>query len=136
MRPESSSRIAPNWPWIGKMTIISQFADMTSSSNFFGVDFFDSSSLVTGPSFMSILPLVLELCYKGLTRSLEIGNTPEFCPISGDWSDLGIPILVRMSLMKYYQMLQNAMVTICTSKIWKSLYEDKKQNLIKYRKKY
>ena len=56
--------------------MVSQFADMTSSSIFFGVDFFDSSSLVTGPSFMSILPLVLELCYKGLTRSLEIGNTP------------------------------------------------------------
>ena len=98
--------------------MVSQFADMTSSSNFFGVDFFDLSSLVTGPSFMSILPLVLELCYKGLTRSLEMEiHLSEFCPISGEWSDLEIPILVRMYLLKYYQMLQNAMGTICTSKI-------------------
>ena len=134
MRSESSSRIAPNWPWIRKMTMVSQFADMTSSSNFFVVDFFDSSSLVTGPSFMSILPLVLELCYKGLTRSLEIGNTPVWV----------LPNIWRLERLRdtnsgtnvSNEILPNAMVTICTSKIWKSLYEDKKQNLIKYRKKY
>ena len=134
MRPESSSRIAPNWPWIGKITMTSQFAHMTSSSNFFDVDFFDSSSLVTGPSFMSILPLVLELCYKGLTRSLEIGNTPVWV----------LPNIWRLERLRdtnsgtnvSNEILPNAMVTICTSKIWKSLYEDKKQNLIKYRKKY
>ena len=41
--------------------------------------------------------------YKGLTRNPEIGNTPsEFCPISGDWDELGIPNLARMSLMKCY----------------------------------
>ena len=134
MHPESSSRIAPNWPWIGKMTMVSQFAGMTSSSNFFDVDFFDSSSLVTGPSFMSILPLVLELSYKGLTRSLEIRNTPVWV----------LPNIWRLERLRdtnsgtnvSNEILPNAMVTICTSKIWKSLYEDKKQNLIKYRKKY
>ena len=41
--------------------------------------------------------------YKGLIRNPEIGNTPsDFCPISGDWDDLGIPNLARMSLMKCY----------------------------------
>ena len=41
--------------------------------------------------------------YKGLTRNPEIGNTPsEFRPISGDWDELGIPNLARMSLMKCY----------------------------------
>ena len=30
MRSESGFRIAPNWPKIGKMTMTSQFADMTS----------------------------------------------------------------------------------------------------------
>ena len=30
--------------------------------------------------------------YKELTRNLKIRNTPsEFCPISGDWNELGIP---------------------------------------------
>ena len=50
--------------------------------------------------------------YKGLTRNLEIGNTPsEFCPISEDWGELGIPNLARTSLIKCYWMLQNARVT-------------------------
>ena len=61
MGPEFSFRIAPNWPKIGKMTMTSQFADITSSSNFFGINLFFLSSLVIGPSFMSISSLVLEL---------------------------------------------------------------------------
>ena len=50
---------------------------MTLSSNFFDVVLFFLWSLVTGPSFMSISSLVLELWQfsKGLTRNLEIGNT-------------------------------------------------------------
>ena len=41
--------------------------------------------------------------YKGLTRNLEIANTPsEFCPISGDWDKLRIPDLAGMSLMKCF----------------------------------
>ena len=59
----------------------SQFADMTSSSNFLGIFLFLLSSLFTGPSFMSISSLVLVLWlmtsffYKRLTRNPEIGNT-------------------------------------------------------------
>ena len=49
--------------------------------------------------------------YKGLTRNPEIGNIPsEFYPISGDWSELEIPNLAGMSLIKCYWMLQNASV--------------------------
>ena len=59
--PESSLWTAPNWPKIPKMTMTSQFADMTSTSNFFDIFLFLLSSLVTGPSFMSISSLVLEL---------------------------------------------------------------------------
>ena len=90
MRPESGFRNAPNWPWIGKMTMTSQFADMTSSSIFFDVVLFFLSSLVTGPNFMSISSLVLELWQFSFVRDwpeirrLEI-PPPEFFPISGDW---------------------------------------------------
>ena len=38
----------------------------------------------------------------------------EFCPISGNWDELEIPNLERMSLVKYYWMLQNARVTAFT----------------------
>ena len=61
MPPESGFQMAPNLPYIGKMTITSQFADMMSSGNSFDVFLFLLSSLVTGPTFMSILSLVLEL---------------------------------------------------------------------------
>ena len=43
------------------MTMTLQFSDMTSSWNFFDVIFCLFSGLVTGPSFMSISSLVLEL---------------------------------------------------------------------------
>ena len=38
----------------------------------------------------------------------------EFRSISGDWGKLGIPNLLRMSLMKCYWMLQNARFTAFT----------------------
>ena len=44
MRLESGFQIAPNWSEIGKMTMTLQFADMTSSSNFFDVVLFLFSS--------------------------------------------------------------------------------------------
>ena len=114
--PESGLRIAPNWPKIRKMTMTSQFSDMTSSSNFFDVVLFLLSSLVTGPSFMSISSLVLELWQFSFIRDwpeirkLEIPPS-EFCTISGDWSEKGIPNLAWMFLMKCYWMSQNARVT-------------------------
>ena len=38
----------------------------------------------------------------------------EFCPISADWGELGIPNLGRMSLIKCCWMLQNSRVTAFT----------------------
>ena len=117
--PESSLRTAPNWPKIRKMTMTSQFSDMTSTSNFFDVVLFLLSSLVTGPSFMSISSLVLELWQFSFVsdwpeiRKSEIPPS-EFFPISGDWGELWIPNLARMFLIECYLMLQNAMVTAFT----------------------
>ena len=45
-----------------------QFAEVTSLSNFFGGFLFFLSSLVTGPSFMSLSSLVLELCQFSFIR--------------------------------------------------------------------
>ena len=59
--PESGLRTAPNQPKIQKITMTSQFYDMASSSKFFDIVSFPLSSLVTGPRFMSISSLVLEL---------------------------------------------------------------------------
>ena len=119
MRPGPGFRIVPNWLQIGKMTMTSQFADMTSSSNLFDVVLFLLSSFVTGPSFMSISSLVLELCKFSFIRDWpEIRKSEilpsEIIPISGDWSDLGIPNLARMFLIKCYWMLQNTRVTVFT----------------------
>ena len=61
------------------MTMTSQFVDMTLWLIFFDVVLFRLSSLVTGPSFMAISSLVLELWqffYKELTRNPKIRNTP------------------------------------------------------------
>ena len=117
--PESGLRTAPNWPKIRKMTMTSQFSDMTSTSNFFDVVLFLLSSLVAGPSFMSISSLVLELWQFSFIRDwpeIQKSEIPpsEFCPISGDWGKLWIPNLARMSLIKCYWMLQNARVTAFT----------------------
>ena len=97
------------------MRMTSQFASMTSLSNFFDVCMFLLSSLVTGPSFMSISCLVLAFFCKGLTRNPEIKIPPsEFCPISGGWDELGILNLARLSWVKCYWMLQNAKVAVFT----------------------
>ena len=84
--------------------------------SFFDVVLFLLSSLVTGPSFMSISLLVLELWQFSFIRDWpEIWKSEipqsEFHAISSDWGELGIPNLARMSLMKCYRMLQNVKVT-------------------------
>ena len=108
MRPESSSRMAIN----RKINNDVKFADMTSLSKFFDVVLFLLSILVTGPSIMSILSLFLESqqfsCLE--IRKLEIPPS-KFCPIYGDWSELGIPNLAQMPLIKSYWMQQNAKVS-------------------------
>ena len=118
--PESGLPIAPNWPKIRKMTMTSQFSDMTSTSNFFDVVLFLLSSLVTGLSFMSISLLVLELWQFSFIRDwpeIRKSEIPpsEFCPISEDWNGLCMPNLARMSLIEFYWMLQNSRVTAFTA---------------------
>ena len=114
--PESGLRTAPNWPKIRKMTMTSQFPDMTSTSNIFDIALFFLSSVVTGASFMSISSLVLELCQFSFVRDwpeirkLEIPLS-KFFPISGYWGKLWILNLAQTSLIECYWMLQNSRVT-------------------------
>ena len=117
LSPESGFWTAPNWPKIRKMTMTSQFPDMTSSLKIFDVVLFLLSSLVTGPSFMS--SLVLELWQFSFIRDwpeIRKSEIPqsEFCPISGDWDELWIKNLARMSLIECYWILQNSRVTAFT----------------------
>ena len=71
------------------MTMTSQLVNMMSLITFFDVAVFLLSSLVTGPSLMLILSLVLELSklsFTGERREIwksEI-SPPEFCPKYGD----------------------------------------------------
>ena len=94
----------------------SQFSDMTSTSK---VALFLLSSLVTGPSFMSISSLVLELWQFSFIRNWpEIRKseipTSEFFRISGDCDELWVLNLARMSLIECCWMLQNCRVTAFT----------------------
>ena len=68
MLPESGFRVAPNWPWTGKITMTSQFFDMTSSlvSYWFKFDV----NIIIGYIVNAIY------FYKALTRNPEIGNVP------------------------------------------------------------
>ena len=72
LRPESGFQIAPNWLKIKKMTMTSQFSDITSP--FFFCFFWRWSkfhvNIITGSAIMTIF------FSKGLTRNLEIGNPP------------------------------------------------------------
>ena len=80
---------------------------------FFDVAAFFLSSLIAGPSFMSIWRLVLELWqFQSIKDLPEIWKSEippsEFCSISGDWGELVIPNFARMSLIKCYWVLQSA----------------------------
>ena len=84
------------------MAMASQFASMKSPANFSDVAMFYLSSLVTGPSFMSILLLALELWqflffiflfsfqFSRDRPEIRVSETspPEFYPISRDCSKL------------------------------------------------
>ena len=80
MHLEFGFRIAADWPKIGQITMLSQFADRMLSSNFF-LRFFISRfnfsywskfhvSIITSSWVMTIL------VYKGLIKNPEIGNVP------------------------------------------------------------
>ena len=98
----------------------SQFVDMTSSSKLFDVVLFLLSSLVTGPSFMSVASLVLDLWQFSFIRDWPEIRKSEYPRLSfaqfleAVASELGIPNLARMSRTKYYWMLQNVRVTAFT----------------------
>ena len=66
---------------------------------------------------ISLLVLELTIFFMGdwsaEIRKSEIPRS-EFCPISEDWDKLAMPNLLRMSLMKFYWMLQNARVIAFT----------------------
>ena len=102
-----------------KITMRSQFSDMTLSSNFFDVVLFLLPILVTGPSFMPILSLVLELWQFSFIRDwpeIRKSKIPlsEFCPISGDRDKLCMSNLARIFLIECYWMLQNTRVAAFT----------------------
>ena len=80
MRPESGFWIAPNWSYIGKMTMTSQYPDITSSSNVFDILLFFRSSLVTSPYFMIISSLVWELSQFSLIKDWQEIQKPEVLP--------------------------------------------------------
>ena len=109
------SKLAVNWKNDNEVTICwCEFI-----ANFFDVAVFFLSSLVTGPSFMSIWLLVLELWQFSFIRNwpeIRKSEIPqsEFWLISGDCGQLGIPNFSQMSLMKFYCMPQNARVIAVT----------------------
>ena len=89
--PESDLRIAPNWLKIQKMTLTSQFFDRKSASDFFDVVLFLLSSLITGPRFMSISSLVLELWKFSFIRDWPEIRISEIPP-----SEVGLPNIWRL----------------------------------------
>ena len=115
IQPRDCSKLAKNLKRDNDVTIFWHDVNV----RFFDVLLFVLSRLVTGPSFMSISSLVLELWQYYFIRDwpeiwkLEIPPS-EFCPISGDWIELWIPHLSRMSLIECYWILQNSRVTAFT----------------------
>ena len=100
------------------MAMTSQFFDMTSSSNLFDVVLFFLPSLVTGPSFMSIWSLVLDLWrFFFIMDWLEIQKSeiPRLC-LPNIWrlGEQEISNSAQTSLIKYYWVLENARVTAFT----------------------
>ena len=115
IRLPDCSKLAINWKNDNDVTVFRHDVIV----NFFDVVFFLLWILVIDPSFMSISSLVLELWQFYFIRDWpEIWKSKippsEFWPIFGDWGKLWIPNLARMSLIKSYQMLQDARVSAFT----------------------
>ena len=115
IRLPDCSKLAMNWKNDNDVTVFRHDVIV----NFFDVVLFLLWILVIGPSFMSISSLVLELWQFYFIRDWpEIWKSEippsEFWPIFGDWGKLWIPNLARMSLIKSYQMLQDARVSAFT----------------------
>ena len=97
-----------------------QLAKMWSSLIFLDVALFLLQCVLTASSFMPISSLILEWWQFSFIRDwpeiqkLEIPRLSFVEPIFKDWDKLEIPNLVRMFLIKYYWMLQNARSTAFT----------------------
>ena len=76
MHPDSEFRIAPKWTQGGKMIMMPEFVNMTSSTNFFNVVVFYLSSFVSKFHFIIItgFGVMTIFVYKGLSRNPEYGN--------------------------------------------------------------
>ena len=99
------------------MTMTSQFSDNRYRQFFLTLLYF--SWQVTRQSLMLISSLVLELWQFSFISDwpeIQKSDIPlcEFSPISGDWGELGIPNLTRMSVINCYWIIQNARVTVFT----------------------
>ena len=101
MWSESSLRTAPNWPKNVKNGNDVTIFRHDTNVKIFWLAWFLLSSLVPGPSFMSISLLVLESWHFSFIRDwpeirqLEV-PLPEFSAMSGDWGKLWIPNLARI----------------------------------------
>ena len=124
MPKESGFRIAPKSRKNDNGVTICQHDVKVKS--FLTLFYFFLSGLITGPSFTSISLLILELWQFSFIRDwpeIRKSEIPlsEFCATYEDWSELGIPKLARISLMKpkifaetecLYWMLQNARIQL------------------------
>ena len=109
------SKLAVNWKNSNGPTIC--WYDLIV--NFFDVVLFLFSSLGSGPNFMPLSSLVLELWqFLFIRDSPETGKseiTPsDFCPIYGDCGELRTLNVARRSRIKCYWMLQNSRFTALT----------------------
>ena len=119
MRPEYGiRRMAAHWPkW--KLIMTSRFVDIASTSDLFDLAYFILSNRVTGPGFLSISLLILQLWQLlFITYWQEIQksetNPSQLCAIFRDWGELWIPNLAGLSLLQSYWMLKNVGVTAFT----------------------
>ena len=99
IQPTDCSKLAQNQKNDNDVTIFRNDVIV----NFFYVVLFLLSGWVTGPSFMSISSLVLELWQFSFIRDwpeIRKSEIPpsEFCPISGDWDKFGTNVSNRMLL--------------------------------------
>ena len=112
MHPESGFRIASNWPEIRRMAMASQFADMTPLS-FFSCCFVSLVKFSYWSKFRLNITLVLEFWQFTFIwdwPEIQKSEIPpsEFCPISRDWDELGIPNLAKISLIMSRMLLNVA----------------------------
>ena len=115
IQPTDCSKLAQNQKNDNDVTIFRNDVIV----NFFSVVLFLLSGWVTGPSFMSISSLVLELWQFSFIRDwpeIQKSEIPrsEFCPIFGDWGEIWRPNLAPMFLIECYWMQQNSRVTAFT----------------------